>query len=237
MGAPRAMLAAGLTGCAVLAVTVVVSVAMPDHHAATPPERQPVRAAHVDTKKKWIVVGAADRGLAPGDASAAAPTPPRSVPNGPGTSAVAANLRGILPTGSTQLSAAAYPDLHAASVTFQTPDHNNASLTVERLAHTVSLQSITMSPDSTGLSDLPSGSQLVQVQSLMPGVTTPAEAATQLRHIQVVVVRPSGVSMTFTIWSAVPGAALTFTDTPNPNRLIAAATTALDVRAADTLLK
>lgn len=226
---------------ALLGSMTVGLVAMRDARPAT--GRHLVEAASTTTaKQKWIVVGsdAQAQQAAMAKAQAAKRTtmaPPRQVPNGPAAAALTKYLRSVVPTGSTPSTSVDYPDLHAASLTYTTPDGNLITLAGQRLSRKVTLESITLDPSPAGLSDLASGSQLVEIRSAMP---TPADtaqtpAAAGLRDLQVVVVRPSGISLTLTVTSATPGAAVNFTATANPDHLRAAAVKAFDAPAADKL--
>ena len=106
---------------------------------------------------------------------------------------MAGYLQKVVPAGSTLKSAMDYPDLHAATASYATPDGNLITLAVQRMSRPLSLQSFTHSAGPEGLSELPSDTQLIEVRSVLPGATSAADA-TALEHMQVVLARKIGVA-------------------------------------------
>jgi hypothetical protein len=166
----------------------------------------------------------------------AALEPPREVPNGPGSKTVTGYLEKITPDGSTLKTATDYPDLRAATASYTTPDGNLITLAMQRMSRPLSLQSFTHRYSPEGLSELPSGTQVVNLRSALPGVT-PDGDATALEHMQVVLARPVGILLTLTVVSGTPGGQVMSSATGAPDVLVAKIIETLDVASVDRFMK
>jgi hypothetical protein len=123
-----------------------------------------------------------------------------------------------------------YPSVRAASASAETPAGDLFTLTVQRLSRPVSLESLTLRPGPEGLSDLPSGSQLVTANVTVGDA--PVDSSADFERLQTIVVRKSGVSLTLTVVPQAPGGSVDVT----PDQLRRATLSILDTPAADKLL-
>jgi hypothetical protein len=179
-----------------------------------------------------IVYGAEAEALKLAAPAPTGPRPPlREVPNGSGGKAVAKLLHKLAPADSVDQAVIDYPDLKAATASAATPAGDQMTLTVQRMSRPVTLESLTLRQGSEGLSDLPTGSQLVTVNATVGDM--PAGTSSNYERIQIIVVRSTGVSLTLTVVPVTPGRPVAIAK----NDVTSDALSILDSAASDRLLK
>jgi hypothetical protein len=189
----------------------------------------PLSAANA-RPQKWIVYGAETKALKLVAPVPIGPRPAvREVPNGSGGKAVAKLLHTLAPDSVDQ-AVVDYPDLKAATASVATTAGDHMTLTVQRMSRPVALESLTFRQGSEGLSDLPTGSQLVTVNDTVGDV--PADGSSGYERIQIIVGRSTGVFLTLTVVPLTTGRPIAVAN----NEISRNALSILDERTTDTLL-